>query len=253
MADSGARGSTQQIRQLAAHARSHGQAVGRNHRDPHHRELPRRSLRAAVLHLDARRPQGSRRHRPQDGQLRYLTRRLVDVAQDAVISEYDCGTLDGIRVAKLEEARRSHPAARRPHPRPRGARRRRRPAHRRSARQSQHRARRGHGQADRGSGHRRGRHPLGAHLPDQARRVRAVLRPRSRARLPGQHRRGGRHHRRPVDRRAGHAAHDAHVPHRRRRGARQDRAELARSAHRGLRPAAQRRSRQATRRHGRSS
>src|SRR5437879_2439440 len=34
----------------------------------------------------------------------YLTRRLVDVAQDAVISEYDCGTLDGIRVAKLEEA-----------------------------------------------------------------------------------------------------------------------------------------------------
>src|SRR5207244_12795246 len=34
----------------------------------------------------------------------YLTRRLVDVAQDAVVSEYDCGTLDGIRVAKLEEA-----------------------------------------------------------------------------------------------------------------------------------------------------
>jgi DNA-directed RNA polymerase subunit beta' len=34
----------------------------------------------------------------------YLTRRLVDVAQDAVVSEFDCGTLDGIRVAKLEEA-----------------------------------------------------------------------------------------------------------------------------------------------------
>ena len=34
----------------------------------------------------------------------YLTRRLVDVAQDAVISEFDCGTLDGIRVTKLEEA-----------------------------------------------------------------------------------------------------------------------------------------------------
>ena len=34
----------------------------------------------------------------------YLTRRLVDVAQDAVITEFDCGTLDGIRVTKLEDA-----------------------------------------------------------------------------------------------------------------------------------------------------
>src|SRR5262245_53971625 len=33
----------------------------------------------------------------------YLTRRLVDVAQDAVVTEYDCQTLDGIWVAKLEE------------------------------------------------------------------------------------------------------------------------------------------------------
>jgi DNA-directed RNA polymerase subunit beta' len=29
---------------------------------------------------------------------------LVDVAQDAVIAEFDCGTLDGIRVTKLEDA-----------------------------------------------------------------------------------------------------------------------------------------------------
>ena len=28
----------------------------------------------------------------------YLTRRLVDVAQDVIISEYDCGTVDGIYV-----------------------------------------------------------------------------------------------------------------------------------------------------------
>ncbi|MBI5251067.1 MAG: DNA-directed RNA polymerase subunit beta', partial [Desulfomonile tiedjei] len=33
----------------------------------------------------------------------YLTRRLVDVAQDAIISEPDCGTLDGIEMASLEE------------------------------------------------------------------------------------------------------------------------------------------------------
>ena len=36
----------------------------------------------------------------------------------------------------------------------------------------------------------------------------------------GRRRHGRRHHRRPVDRRAGHAAHDAYVPHRRRRPAR---------------------------------
>ena len=40
MADSGARGSKQQIRQLAGHARPDGQAVGRDHRDADHVELP---------------------------------------------------------------------------------------------------------------------------------------------------------------------------------------------------------------------
>jgi DNA-directed RNA polymerase subunit beta' len=33
----------------------------------------------------------------------YLTRRLVDVAQDVVITEHDCGTLDGIDVTSLVE------------------------------------------------------------------------------------------------------------------------------------------------------
>ena len=33
----------------------------------------------------------------------YLTRRLVDVAQDAVITEEDCGTVDGIWVSSLIE------------------------------------------------------------------------------------------------------------------------------------------------------
>ena len=48
------------------------------------------------------------------------------------------------------------------------------------------------------------------------RRLRQVLRARSRPRHAGQHGRGGRRHRRAVDRRAGHPAHHAHVPHRRR-------------------------------------
>ena len=33
----------------------------------------------------------------------YLTRRLVDVAQDVVISEFDCGTINGITVSDLKE------------------------------------------------------------------------------------------------------------------------------------------------------
>src|SRR5690242_2823366 len=33
----------------------------------------------------------------------YLTRRLVDVAQEAVITEYDCGTIQGIECTALME------------------------------------------------------------------------------------------------------------------------------------------------------
>src|SRR5205814_2207609 len=33
----------------------------------------------------------------------YLTRRLVDVAQDSIIQEEDCGTLDGIEMSPLVE------------------------------------------------------------------------------------------------------------------------------------------------------
>src|SRR5437899_1259067 len=34
----------------------------------------------------------------------YLTRRLVDVAQDVIISEDDCGTLDGIEARAIVES-----------------------------------------------------------------------------------------------------------------------------------------------------
>ena len=33
----------------------------------------------------------------------YLTRRLVDVAQDVIITEHDCGTIMGIDIAALKE------------------------------------------------------------------------------------------------------------------------------------------------------
>ena len=34
----------------------------------------------------------------------YLTRRLVDVAQDCIITTYDCGTKDGIKVRAIIDA-----------------------------------------------------------------------------------------------------------------------------------------------------
>ncbi len=33
----------------------------------------------------------------------YLTRRLVDVAQDVIVTEEDCGTLNGIEVAAIKQ------------------------------------------------------------------------------------------------------------------------------------------------------
>ena len=150
----------------------------------------------------------------------YLTRRLVDVAQDLVVTELDCGTTQGL----LDDAAR------------------RRWRRRRAARASACSAVRLPSTCI-ASGHRQGRASKPSTLLDesavktleqysastqvhralaasraqtQVRRVRAVLRPRPGARPPRQHRRGGRRHRGAVDRRAGHAAHDAHVPHRRR-------------------------------------
>ena len=59
----------------------------------------------------------------------YLTRRLVDVAQDAIITEIDCGTHTRPHRAGGGRGRRGHRAAGRPHPRPHRGGRRHRPAH----------------------------------------------------------------------------------------------------------------------------
>ncbi|MDI1432925.1 MULTISPECIES: DNA-directed RNA polymerase subunit beta' [Polyangium] len=104
MADSGARGSTQQIRQLAAMrglmAKPSGEII----------ETPiTANFREGLTVLQYFISTHGARKGLADTALKtansgYLTRRLVDVAQDAVISEYDCATIDGIRVTKLEEA-----------------------------------------------------------------------------------------------------------------------------------------------------
>ena len=56
----------------------------------------------------------------------YLTRRLVDVAQDAIISEVDCGSDERHQDARHRRRRPGRGVARHPHPRPFGGRGRRR-------------------------------------------------------------------------------------------------------------------------------
>ena len=70
MADSGARGSAQQIRQLAGMRGLMAKPSGEIIETPITAELPRGSVRPPVLHLHSRCSQGSRRHRAQDRQLR---------------------------------------------------------------------------------------------------------------------------------------------------------------------------------------
>jgi DNA-directed RNA polymerase subunit beta' len=103
MADSGARGSTQQIRQLAAMrglmAKPSGEII----------ETPiTANFREGLTVLQYFISTHGARKGLADTALKtansgYLTRRLVDVSQDCTIAEIDCGTLDGIRVTKLEE------------------------------------------------------------------------------------------------------------------------------------------------------
>ena len=103
MADSGARGSNQQIRQLAGMrglmAKPSGEII----------ETPiKANFREGLTVLEYFVSTHGARKGLADTALKtansgYLTRRLVDVAQDGVISEVDCETLDGIWVSKLEE------------------------------------------------------------------------------------------------------------------------------------------------------
>jgi DNA-directed RNA polymerase subunit beta' len=103
MADSGARGSAQQIRQLAGMrglmAKPSGEII----------ETPiTANFREGLTVLQYFISTHGARKGLADTALKtansgYLTRRLVDVAQDAIITERDCGTLDGILVSSLVE------------------------------------------------------------------------------------------------------------------------------------------------------
>jgi DNA-directed RNA polymerase subunit beta' len=103
MADSGARGSAQQIRQLAGMrglmAKPSGEII----------ETPiTANFREGLTVLQYFISTHGARKGLADTALKtansgYLTRRLVDVAQDAIITEYDCGTMDGIALGALVE------------------------------------------------------------------------------------------------------------------------------------------------------
>ena len=103
MADSGARGSSAQIRQLAGMrgliANTSGRAI----------EVPIRANYREGLNVfeyfiasrGARKGLADTALRTADSG--YLTRRLVDVAQDVIIRERDCGTHDGIEVYDIKD------------------------------------------------------------------------------------------------------------------------------------------------------
>src|SRR5437667_10764434 len=104
MADSGARGSKQQIRQLAGMRGLMAKPSGEIIETPITANF-REGLN--VLHYfisthGARKGLAETALKTADSG--YLTRRLVDVAQDVIISEFDCGTVDGIYVEPIVEA-----------------------------------------------------------------------------------------------------------------------------------------------------
>ena len=217
MVDSGARGNSQQIRQIAGMkglvSNPRGEMIPRPIKSSFREGLS--VLEYFISTHGARKGLADTALRTADSG--YLTRRLVDVAQELIIRIEDCGSTRGIWIEGVapdgpghrnyldtrafgrllsEDVTLSdgtvyeagHAAPRREH----------RPAARR---------RRGRPHTD----------ALGPHLRVAAGRVRGVLRPVARHGLHDRARRGGRRHRRPVHRRARDAADHADLPHRRRR------------------------------------
>jgi len=104
MADSGARGSKQQIRQLSGMRGLMAKPSGEIIETPITANF-REGLNVLQYFISthgARKGLADTALKTADSG--YLTRRLVDVAQDVIISEFDCGTVDGIYVEPIVEA-----------------------------------------------------------------------------------------------------------------------------------------------------
>jgi DNA-directed RNA polymerase subunit beta' len=104
MADSGARGSKQQIRQLAGMrglmARPSGEIIENPITSNFREGLT--VLQYFISTHGARKGLADTALKTADSG--YLTRRLVDVSQDVIISEHDCGTVDGIDIKPIIES-----------------------------------------------------------------------------------------------------------------------------------------------------
>ena len=106
MADSGARGSKQQIRQLAGMRGLMAKPSGEIIEQPITANF-REGLNVLQYFISshgARKGLADTALKTADSG--YLTRRLVDVAQDVIITELDCQTLDGIYITPLMEGGR---------------------------------------------------------------------------------------------------------------------------------------------------
>ena len=214
MADSGARGSAAQIRQLAGMRGLMAKPDGSIIETPITANF-REGLNAQQYFISTH---GARKGLA-DTALKtansgYLTRRLVDVAQDLVVTRAGLRHRQGPHHDAAGRRRRRGGRPGRARARPHRGRRHPQAGHGERAAADGHAHRRKDGAPDRAG--RRGRRAgaFAHHLQDALRRVRHLLRTRPRSRPADQHRRSGRRHGRAVDRRAGHAAHDAHVPHR---------------------------------------
>ena len=104
MADSGARGSKQQIRQLAGMrglmAKPSGEIIENPITSNFREGLT--VLQYFVSTHGARKGLADTALKTADSG--YLTRRLVDVSQDVIISEHDCGTVDGLEIRPIIES-----------------------------------------------------------------------------------------------------------------------------------------------------
>src|SRR6187401_2812254 len=104
MADSGARGSKQQIRQLAGMRGLMAKPSGEIIETPITANF-REGLEVQHYFISthgARKGLADTALKTADSG--YLTRRLVDVAQDVIIHEHDCGTVDGIEARAIVES-----------------------------------------------------------------------------------------------------------------------------------------------------
>ena len=99
----GRRGSANPDPPAGRYARPDGQAGWLDHRNADHDQLPRRSERSEYFISTHGARKGLADTALKTANSGYLTRRLVDVTQDLVVIEDDCGTENGVTMKALIE------------------------------------------------------------------------------------------------------------------------------------------------------